>query len=344
MDNTEEKLSMLEEEKNVPLVSICIPIYNVCKYLERCIDSLLDQTYPNVEYIFVDDCSTDDSLLLLKRRLINCQLNYYIIENRENIGLAATRNIAIEHVHGRFITWVDSDDYVSKEMVAKMVATQIKYDCDIVTVDFIEQHSNFEQVVSQPSYLDAEDMVCTLLARKAPVCIWGRLIRTSLYKDNAIKPLANINCGEDYQVTARLAYYAHSVKNIHETLYYYNCTNEQSYTYQYSRSRFLQDWKSIEVLQKFFRDKRNSYQEALEIGILKLCSHHLVACCQAKDKALFYELHTKIRGIAPSAYVSVPFFLRLVLYIPIYTLARLYIVPTTFTLKFLKQIKRWLEF
>ena len=248
---------MIEGKEIAPLVSICVPIYNVSTYLNRCLDSILGQTYPNVEYIFVDDCSTDDSLLVLKRRLINCQLNYYIIENRENIGLAATRNIAIEHAHGHFITWVDSDDYVSKDMVAKMVATQIKYDCDIVTVDFIEQHSNFEQVVFQPSYLDAEDMVCTLLARKAPVCIWGRLIRTSLYRDNAIKPLANINCGEDYQVTARLAYYAHSVKNIHETLYYYNCTNEQSYTYQYSRSRFLQDWKSIEVLQKFFRDKRD---------------------------------------------------------------------------------------
>ena len=281
----------------------------------------MGQTYPNVEYIFVDDCSTDDSLLVLKRRLINCQLNYYIIENRENIGLAATRNIAIEHAHGRFITWVD-------------------YDCDIVTVDFIEQHSNFEQVVFQPSYLDAEDMACTLLARKAPVCIWGRLIRTSLYRDNAIKPLANINCGEDYQVTARLAYYAHSVKNIHETLYYYNCTNEQSYTYQYSRSRFLQDWKSIEVLQKFFRDKRNSYQEALEIGILKLYSHHLVACCQAKDKASFYELHTKIRGIAPSAYTSVPFFLRLVLHITNYNLTRFYIIPAAFTFKILKKIKQ----
>ncbi len=331
---------MIEGKEIAPLVSICVPIYNVSTYLNRCLDSILGQTYPNVEYIFVDDCSTDDSLLVLKRRLINCQLNYYIIENRENIGLAATRNIAIEHAHGRFITWVDSDDYVSKDMVAKMVATQIKYDCDIVTVDFIEQHSNFEQVVFQPSYLDAEDMACTLLARKAPVCIWGRLIRTSLYRDNSIKPLANINCGEDYQVTARRAYYAHSVKNIHETLYYYNCTNEQSYTYQYSRSRFLQDWKSIEVLQKFFGDKRNSYQEALEIGILKLYSHHLVACCQAKDKASFYELHTKIRGIAPSAYTSVPFFLRLVLHITNYNLARFYIIPAAFTFKILKKIKQ----
>ena len=331
---------MIEGKEIAPLVSICVPIYNVSTYLNRCLDSILGQTYPNVEYIFVDDCSTDDSLLVLKRRLINCQLNYYIIENRENIGLAATRNIAIEHAQGHFITWVDSDDYVSKDMVAKMVATQIKYDCDIVTVDFIEQHSNFEQVVFQPSYLDAEDMACTLLARKAPVCIWGRLIRTSLYRDNAIKPLANINCGEDYQVTARLAYYAHSVKNIHETLYYYNCTNEQSYTYQYSRSRFLQDWKSIEVLQKFFRDKRNSYQKALEIGILKLYSHHLVACCQAKDKASFYELHTKIRGIAPSAYTSVPFFLRLVLHITNYNLARFYIIPAAFTFKMLKKIKQ----
>ena len=321
-------------------VSILVPVYAVEAYIAECAQSLFGQDYRDLEYIFVDDCSTDDSLLVLKRRLINCQLNYYIIENRENIGLAATRNIAIEHAHGRFITWVDSDDYVSKDMVAKMVATQIKYDCDIVTVDFIEQHSNFEQVVFQPSYLDAEDMACTLLARKAPVCIWGRLIRTSLYRDNAIKPLANINCGEDYQVTARLAYYAHSVKNIHETLYYYNCTNEQSYTYQYSRSRFLQDWKSIEVLQKFFRDKRNSYQEALEIGILKLYSHHLVACCQAKDKASFYELHTKIRGIAPSAYTSVPFFLRLVLHITNYNLARFYIIPAAFTFKILKKIKQ----
>lgn len=335
---------MIEGKNTYPLVSICVPIYNVSAYLNHCLDTILGQTYPNIEYIFVDDCSTDDSFKLLKKRLQSCKRPYQIIENKENRGLATVRNIAVTHTKGDFITWVDSDDYVSEELVTKMIAAQTAYDLDIVTTDFIEQYENYEQPMVHPSFHSAEEMACLLLARRTPVCIWGRLIRTRLYKDYSIKPKEDVNCGEDYQVTARLAYYAKRVGNIHEFLYIYNCTNIQSYTHCFSHSRFLQDWMSIDVLKTFFKDKEIIYQKALEVGILELSSHQLVACCQVNDKASFRELHRNIKDISLSAYAFVPIFLRLSLYISNYNLARLYIIPAAFLLKIIKRTKRWLKF
>lgn len=102
-----------------PLISVIVPVYNVAPYLHRCIDSLINQTYQNIELIFIDDGSTDDSAKILadyKQR--DSRITVF---HQENGGLSNARNAGIVGSKGAFITFVDSDDYVSSDYISYLL-------------------------------------------------------------------------------------------------------------------------------------------------------------------------------------------------------------------------------
>lgn len=111
-------------------LSIVVPVYNVQQYIERCLESIIKQTYKNIEVILIDDGSTDNSAKI-------CQLyvekdkrfKYY---KKENGGLADARNYGLKYVSGAYIGFVDSDDYIEKEMFQKLMEIALKYDADVV--------------------------------------------------------------------------------------------------------------------------------------------------------------------------------------------------------------------
>ena len=101
-------------------ISICVPIYGVEKYIRRCAISLFEQTYDNIEYVFVNDCSPDNSIYVLTETLKNYpyrQEQVKIVEQQKNRGLACARNKALESSTGDFVLHVDSDDYLEKNTV-----------------------------------------------------------------------------------------------------------------------------------------------------------------------------------------------------------------------------------
>ena len=112
-------------------VSICVPVYGVEKYIERCARSLFEQTYEDVEYVFVDDCTQDRSVELLQNVIENYPSRkdkVRIIHHKSNIGLGEARNTAVAASTGEFIMHVDSDDYIDKDCVRCCVVQQIKSD------------------------------------------------------------------------------------------------------------------------------------------------------------------------------------------------------------------------
>ena len=123
----------------IPKVSMLVPIYGVEKFIERCAVSLFEQTYQNIEYIFVNDCTKDNSVVILKNvmeRYPQRKPQVRIIEHEKNKGLAGARNTAVAAATGEFVMHVDSDDYVDKDIVKKTILSQKKVDADIVIVDF----------------------------------------------------------------------------------------------------------------------------------------------------------------------------------------------------------------
>ena len=102
-------------------VSILVPIYNVENYIGKCLDSIFIQSYTNVEYVFVDDCSTDNSLQVLKSKLTEYSIHsdkYIILCHTENQGIAQTRIDLLSEAKGDYIQFIDSDDWIEKDMIA----------------------------------------------------------------------------------------------------------------------------------------------------------------------------------------------------------------------------------
>ncbi len=118
---------VMKEEKNVK-VSIVIPMYNVSDYISNCMKSVTKQTYPNIECIIVNDCSTDDSVAKCESVISSYQgpIQFRILQHEHNRGVSAARNTGTEAVTGQYIFYLDSDDVISNDCIEKMLAPMLK--------------------------------------------------------------------------------------------------------------------------------------------------------------------------------------------------------------------------
>lgn len=125
----------------MPLVSILVPVYNVEKYIVKCLESLLAQTYPNIEIVLINDGSTDNSLKICQEYEKNhSNIHVYSYENK---GISTTRNRALDNMHGDYLMFVDSDDFISKHMIEKMMERMQKEQCDIVMCGFVMDYYTY---------------------------------------------------------------------------------------------------------------------------------------------------------------------------------------------------------
>lgn len=113
---------------NQPTISIIIPIYNVAPYIIECLESVYNQSYPNIEVILVDDCGTDNSIQLVNNYLATNQIKTTkVFHHKKNRGISAARNTGIKHATGDYIYFMDSDDYITSDCIESFVSLAIKY-------------------------------------------------------------------------------------------------------------------------------------------------------------------------------------------------------------------------
>ncbi|MGE4284436.1 MAG: glycosyltransferase family 2 protein [Clostridia bacterium] len=119
-----------------PKISIIVPVYNVEKYIGRCVESLLAQTYKNIEILLINDGSTDNSLALCKELEAKYQ-NIIKVLNQENKGQSSARNYGLQNISGEFIGFVDSDDWIEKDMYEYLHNLIVANDADVAQIDFV---------------------------------------------------------------------------------------------------------------------------------------------------------------------------------------------------------------
>ena len=278
-------------------VSILIPIYNVEKYIERCGRSLFEQTYHDIEYIFVNDCTPDNSVEILKNIIQEYpqrKEHIRIISHEKNRGLAAARNTAVDNCQTDFLMHVDSDDFLELDAVEKLVKKQNENDYDIVTGNAMMHYKDTSIVLHENEPTDKIKLIKLYIGKFYNHVLWGRLIRTSLYRSNNIQALEGCNIGEDHQVVPKLFYYAKSFVAINDILYHYDCTNESSYMSQSGDSicylyREYQNTLSYNVLRVFFDDKED-YSDQVYSSMPHTLNKALHASIVFKKKEIYDEL------------------------------------------------------
>ena len=243
------------------LVSILVPVYNVEKYFRHCLESLFEQDFNSIEYLFVNDCSTDCSMDILNdmiEKYPNRKNNIKIVNHSQNMGLAAARNTAVQNATSDYIIHVDSDDYIDRNMVSKMYAAAQAGHFDIVLSDILIEYANNKSMIKADKVITKYSYLCNLVTRKSFACIFGKLIKRDLIINNNIYAKAGINNGEDYQVYPRIAYFANSIGSVN-AVYHYNKCNANSYTNSLSHKGIEEIIISQGIINDFFsKDDRLS--------------------------------------------------------------------------------------
>lgn len=239
----------------LPLVSVIVPVYGVEKYIERCARSIYEQTYENLEIIFVNDCTPDKSIEILNNiinKYPNRKSQTRIINHEHNKGLAGSRLTGLNASTGYYIQNIDSDDYLDKNMIDEMVTLAEKESADITICDFMHIYPNHTKHLHVNPSLNPHILLQQVLAGEVHSSVCNKLIKRSLYFDNNIFPIEGLNMREDLSVMFRLLYFAKKIAYIPEPYYQYFKGNENSYTSSKMNIAQQNDaYKLILLMQRF---------------------------------------------------------------------------------------------
>lgn len=219
------------------MVSILIPFYGVEKYFERCLNSVFRQTYQNVEYVFVDDCSTDLSMELLKKAILKYRISsdqYTIISHNQNEGVAKSRIECINYAKGDYVYFVDADDWIESNAIEQMVGATKGGFVDIVGCDFMKDYLDEISYYYHENYTNTcKGNMIKCLNYEIATVLWKLLIKRRLFDYFTISP---INIGEDYVISVKLFYYANSFVSLDKAFYHYVQYNSNRLSFQSLRS------------------------------------------------------------------------------------------------------------
>ena len=263
-------------------VSVLVPIYGVEKYIGQCANTLFAQTYADIEYVFVDDCTPDNSVEVLQQVLAEYpqrKNQVRIIRHEHNRGLGAARKTAFEAATGDFVMNVDSDDYLALDAVEKLVKKQQQTGADIVSSAYCSHYENGQIVRrSEPDLSRETSLKLMLIQNTLLPHIWARLIRRSLYLDHEITSLEGINMAEDMALTPRLIHAAQSISYIDDVTYYYRDDSLASTFANHLSTKHVESYlKANQVLWQYFRknDESREFLTAFQIGMLNAYYHAL---------------------------------------------------------------------
>ena len=195
-------------------VSVIVPVYNVEKYLAKCLDTLVNQTLKEIEIIVVNDGSPDNSKAIINKYA----KKYKNIKpyDKENGGLSDARNFGIKKATGKYIAFIDSDDYIDKNMLKKMYEKAINEELDIVVCDSINIYENNTQVLIHSNLHYSDNDIKNYLISPPMACT--RLYNRSLFDKTSFKK--NIYY-EDLELTPKLVNITNKIGFLEEGLYYY---------------------------------------------------------------------------------------------------------------------------
>lgn len=271
----------------MPKVSVIVPIYNVEKYLEKCINSLLSQTLEDIQIILVNDGSKDNSGNIAREYEKNNK-NRVIYVEKENGGLSDARNYGLKYATGDFIAFLDSDDYIEKNAYEEMYNKAIEENADYVECDFIWEFPNKIRVDKQYPYKNKKEMLSFVR-----VVAWNKLIKRQLITDNNLEFPKGLRY-EDVEFTYKLIPFVNKFAYVDKPFIHY--VQREGSIANVQNERTAEIFTVLDNVIEFYK-KNNIYEEyrdELEYNYARylLCSS-LKRMCKIKDKTIREKLLTE---------------------------------------------------
>lgn len=281
-----------------PKVSIVVPIYNVTQYIKKCAHSLFAQSFEDIEYIFVDDCTPDNSIELLNEVLLSYpqrKNSVHIFTHEKNQGLVATRQTGTSHAKGKYIICLDSDDWINTDMVQLLYDEAEKGDYDIVYCNYAEyrngEYKEIKNIVCQSSNQYIENILRGTLG----AYLWNKLVKREIY--NKVFFNKGYDMWEDLQMSVQLFYYAHNISFLDsKPLYYYNLENTVSISSSKSMKKLNGMIHNIDFIESFLAEKNIPNSSTWVYGRKCYCKLHMISNFVSADfwKNTFPELNNAL--------------------------------------------------
>lgn len=244
-----------------PKVSVVIPVYNIEKYLRECLDSVVHQTLQEIQIILIDDGSTDSSGEICKEYAQKYSTVEYFYKT--NGGSASARNMGIDHAKGEYIGFIDSDDWVEKNMYERMYLKAVEQKADIIFCRSFEDEcpGSYEYVMPKSGYYTLENMKEAIFPYLLPSvmpkgnfrnirwCNWLRLYKKEIIDKHNIRFYEKSRRCEDLGFSVACTIFSQNYFVLDECLYH-NRPNEASKSRNYTKEM----WKSIRELMLYLQD------------------------------------------------------------------------------------------
>ena len=250
----------MDKHLSPPLLSVIVPVYRVETYLRKCLDSLVNQTYANLEIILVDDGSPDNCGAICDEYA--SRDSRITVIHQENRGLSGARNTGLDKATGEFVAFVDSDDYLELSMYEQLMDAAVENGADIVVGDFytILESGTVRRYSPIQNGMPLEKVQELILEDRLPSYVWNKIYRRKLFAGIRYEPIRGF---EDLQITPRLFQRAKKVAFVPEAGYYYNCINMNALTAVFNHRREL----NVETKFGLFAAWKEHETVAAEMGL-----------------------------------------------------------------------------
>lgn len=267
------------------LISIIVPVYNTENYLEKCLYSLVNQTYKNIEIIIVDDGSPDNSMNIIQKFVLAD--NRVKVISQKNQGLSGARNTGMNNTNGDYIMFIDSDDWIEIDTCEKAINASEKYNADVVFWSYIKEFSNSQKdnyLFDKTEIIWSEKNINQLSRRMVGlvgdelanpqsidnlVTAWGKLYKKSVIGDVRFTDTKIIGT-EDALFNIEVFLGINSAVYIPDLLSHYRKDNESSLTHNYKK-KLVSRWREMYSRIKFLLDRNDMSREYYDALKNRIC-------------------------------------------------------------------------
>ena len=262
-------------------ISLIVPIYGVEKYIAKFAESALDQTYQDLQFIFVNDGTKDRSMEILRDLIANRYAHLQsriVIIDKENGGLPSARKAGLDVAEGEYVLFADSDDWMETDAVEKVMAKADETHADIIYFDLIKEYGNRTSYKRERDYTGAtkDDFIVNMFNYKSFGYTVTKCFKRRLYTENVIY-FPKLGMHEDIYLMSQIIFYAKSLVHIPEALYHYRKDNPDSFCAQDRLKRHVSSTTNLLDLYEHYRENlKGSPIERVAGSILMRAGQHSI--------------------------------------------------------------------
>lgn len=245
-------------EENIK-ISIIVPVYNVEKYLEKCLNSIINQSLREIEIIVVNDCSSDNSLEIIKKYM-KLDKRIILIDKIKNEGVSEARNSAIEISRGEYILNIDSDDWIEQDYFFDMYEKAKKQELDILISDIILSYEDKttkilkDLSIKDDEILSGEEYLNIFFSNNLYGFTWNKLIKANLYRETNIRYNKNRKFIEDVELLGQMILYCKRIGKLNKS--YYNYRQGDNNSSHKKNIKNLNDlYDGLDILIRLYEEK-----------------------------------------------------------------------------------------